>query len=321
MSNNNNIEDFEDVINGIQQIDVPIPEDLDAFVADVLKDMPTKKRYYARRFLNVAASFVAVVMALSILISSNESFAAIAKDVPVLNYLVELLTTDVGSESAMLNGYPIKNTMTFTDGDYTLIIENMMIDEERITFNANIEGPYFEEDVRQNTAFNDAPVGEPLIEESGEPQYSYSIRLADSEGTFSSTTYDDANGQKISISFAFEDEHDGYIESIIHDSGVLTFNCEIYRGIGREAETIYTFKTFSVPISEQDVLKTKYVELDQAIKLEQGDIHFTEFVVSPSKMQLIGTETPKAGYEAVGLTEKCRIKRNFVKYKKTALCL
>ncbi|MDN5292199.1 MAG: hypothetical protein PWQ06_2438, partial [Anaerophaga sp.] len=52
-----------------------------------------------------------------------------------------------------------------------------------------------------------------------------------------------------------------------------------------------------------------------------GDIHFTEFVVSPSKMQLIGTETPKAGYEAVGLTEKCRIKRNFVKYKKTALCL
>lgn len=301
-SSDHEIDAYTSMISDIKSMTIPMPDNLDSFVEETLSALPKRKVLWRSGVINVSASFAAVILILSMLITASESFASFAKEVPGLSYLVNLLTTDVGSEGALLNGYPIKETMVFKDGEYELTIEHMMIDEERLTFNAYMRGPEF--DLNSQTEFGQSrSIG--VTDESDEEEdfemsaYDYEIRLLDGQGVSSSTYDDEGYGRKISMSF--NQENEDFMIHLIETDMPLVFTCNIYERTGDERHDIYEFKAFSIPVFEEDILKTRHIEAREVITLDQGILNFDTLEISPSNMKLIGSETPNDGIQAIGL--------------------
>lgn len=288
----------------VSHLEIEMPDNLDDYVDGLLDGLPSPKKKWPKRMMTGAASFVGLLFLISVMIVSNDSFAQIAKEVPVLNYLVDLLTTDLGSENALINGYPVKDPIIIHDGDYTLTIDHMMIDEERITFSALLVGPHFESPEEalkddQDTiaeAINDAALGNDHFNETTD--YAYFVRLLD--GGASTTTLSGSTSGEVDVTIEFPNDST-YIRDIIDAGEDLDFACSIYKQKYNDSSEIYTFQTFDVPLSEEEVLLTQSLALDETIELDQGTIHFDSLRISPTKMQLIGKENPSEGYKAIGL--------------------
>ncbi len=294
---------YEALLREIETLDTTIPEELSGTVETILEQLGPKKKRLAKPFLKTVAGVGLLIVLLSGLIYSNNSFASFAKEVPLLNYLVEFMTTDAGTENAMFHDYPILDPIVVTDGPYTLTLSNMLIDEERMTFTSTLEGPYFTE----GQAYEDMK-GEGMdetIEESqwhkpnGAPIYSYMISVENEVVDAELNSYESYNQNKVNIKF--NRLNPDPIQSILEQEGGLTFKCTVYEEKGDVEEVIHSFNTFMVPISEADILPNRYVNINQSIDWKEGNLQLDELVVSPSKMVLNGHLTSKEGILSVGL--------------------
>lgn len=295
MSNNH-----EKILSQIELLDIPSPHGLDDYVNDVLSQLPRRKVSPLKVVINLAAIFMVSLLICSGLIYSNESFAEAVKNVPGLSYLVDFLVTDIGAESAILNDYPVKDVMLFKNGDYTLEISNMIIDEERITFSTKLLGPGFDHGDDITSANKEELIAAGIIDAAHFPLNSYEINLKGRLALTYSSSFAGLRSQHISINLSGTEN---YISDLINENKDLEFVCDVQLYKDDTYETIHSFDDIRVPVKEEDVLKSKHFVIDHQIDLEQGTIYFEELIVSPSKMQLIGREIPNEGYERIGFEE------------------
>jgi hypothetical protein len=260
---------------------INVPESLDSMVDDLLNRLPVKKRWIARKIIAPLASFVGLIFVLSILIWSSATFANMAKEIPGLDLIVKLIRQDDGVNHAKDKGYPVLGPFVYHDGDYELILSNIMIDEKRINFISVLSGPHF--DGKMGKASEPVRFHISDLDQVYRDEYVVSL-LADGPGL--AIHQNNFVGDAHSTSILLSEPYEGYIRKLLDAGKPLPLKVEIQMKTADKLESIYTMKNIEVPFSRKDALLTREYALDDSLVTPHGVIRFKTLEISPTAMEL-----------------------------------
>ena len=148
---------YDELQKTIQQQSIIIPSDLDEFIQTTVKGLPFMKRRLVYMSKRIMSYMVLLLVTITLLINFNEDIAAIAAEIPGLRLIEEVnkdiaaiiahlpgikpsddSVGDLGAENALDNGYSEVQELVIVQGDYTLVLNHIIIDEERISFHSRL---------------------------------------------------------------------------------------------------------------------------------------------------------------------------------------
>jgi hypothetical protein len=258
---------------------ITIPESLDSIVDDLLDRLPVKKRWFLRRGIEALASFAGLIFILSILIYSNDTFADMAMDIPGLKLIAEWIHQDEGVNHAKDNGYPVLGPFVYQDGEYMLVLDNILIDEKRINFTNVLSGPSFDEKSEKDSEPVHFSVRNQMV------YYEYVVSLSES-GNGIAISGKNFEGNAHSTSILLSGPYGGYIRALLDAGEPLPLKVDIHRQTADRLETIYTMENIEVPLDREDVLLSREYELDESLVTPHGVIRFETLEITPTVMEL-----------------------------------
>lgn len=123
IDNNENLENF---FANLERKDIQVPDDLEELVIKRINSVKNKK-YYWRPFV------AACIFLCSVIIGFNT--------IPTFSsFIINQFKGDVGTEKAALNGYKPAQIVSTTKNGYTLTIDTLTLDEERMVMVGKISG-------------------------------------------------------------------------------------------------------------------------------------------------------------------------------------
>lgn len=308
-----NEEMFQAIIDDIESMAVPVPEDLDEAVAQTVTGIHRSPYHIGSMMLRVASMMAAFLLGMSILIYTNEAVASFALNVPGLKIIAEMIHGDSGITNAYEHGYPMIEMVTAEKEGYQLILTNIMIDEERVVFNAMMSGPGFED---KDTLYKDEHVnGERSVDDSADGVEvmddtsfcEFHISLPDAQSAVSARYIDiEGNGQarKFTVHLSGPESED-YIQRLIEESQPLRLVATVYV-TSHESNTndkLAVFDPIEIPVTSDNVLMSREVEIGQTVATDFGSFEVRSLTVSPTKMSLITSMIPGEDIDRMGLKE------------------
>ncbi len=284
------------LIEEIKKIDIPIPESLDESIQETIDRLPVKKSFILKEISRAVAGMIIVIGLLSFFIYSNESFADMVKEVPGLKVLAEMIRGDDGIKNAAKNGYPILDEVVVLQDGYKLILNDILVDEERVS----LQGRLFmvDEDM--------------IMKELVASDFSlHLVAPSVSSSSYVSEQY---------TTFEFGDEANTYIRDLLDEGENLTLSCRISANprfidgssdeftteisindeeIGDDLEFDFLessrdenrdyvkIENITIPISRETVLLNKEIPIHQTMEFQGGIMEFKQLILSPSQMNLL----------------------------------
>ena len=283
-------------VKSLEKKDIAIPTALDERISKKIDSLGRPKHY--GRNMMVACIAVLVLFAGSVRLSPE--FAAYAATVPGLRVAVEWLRGDAGIQQAREHGYSHITPITIEEEGYTLRLEEIFIDEDRIRLSAILligEETDALETPKQRTQEQPIRVGSPESLKSDDKPLHFSIKFTDFEpgGTHTSSDGSDTKNRfSRQVERAFEGgEVAAFLES---NPQMLNIEAKIHRG----KDLVHAFENIKLPI-EASIFKLSHkFEQSQEISSKYGKIYIKEFIISPTRMRLdVGFEMQE-GYFFTG---------------------
>ncbi|MCT4542652.1 MAG: hypothetical protein N4A63_03810 [Vallitalea sp.] len=288
MLNNEELE-YKELIKSIEELEVRIPNDLHEKVEESIQSLNHTKNKFMYTIGKVVAVFVISFLCILTLIYNNENFATFASSIPGLNIITEWIYQDKGLKNAHDNNYPYIEDLVYEKDGYKLILSNIMIDEERISFNALINGE----------CFNKSDILETKTKETDyveKNKFEFSFRLV--EGQFLSSESLGLRGNNEASNVIIDFCEDNYIYNLIKNKKNLQLECYI---LNDKRKKILVMDDIKIPVNKDNVLFTKKYFMNETLDYNKGKIDINEFVISPTKMKLITSSIPKQGIDAIEL--------------------
>lgn len=285
--------------NQLKTYNIEIPKDLKNKVKcqlDALNsDVPTWKKMIKTLSLSAAM----VLITLTLMIAFVKPIAVMASEIPGLKQLVELFHNDLGIEHAKDQNYPAETYVLHQDG-YTIILADVMIDEDRIDFKGSVNHQDWEDPNQYDVTWQ-------LIGGRANGLISTGIQFGDNASAHISGTFYDAYEQSNN-----PDSEVTTLQDLLDSNQSLS--CEIaiydktkYQELENEKNMvdnppIHTM-LIDIPIEADNILLSTHVPLNQTISLDEGDIIIEELIISPTRMKMITSSIPKPGFDSVMLDE------------------
>ncbi len=311
MKNQDNIDSkYNYIIENISSADIKIPEDYDEKVNHTLNKL--KQKPMAIKILSKAvAGFVLVLVATILLMFISKDFAVIASNFPGFNIIADWIYEDSGIQHAHDEGYPTIEQLTFEQDGYRIALSNIIIDEDRISFNSLVIGEGFEhkegtEDVVVQVDSDE----ERAYEELNKNNYGYQFSIEECQHSISYYPIDSEFGEakNIDIFFAnrnYDELELDYIKSLINTTSPLNFDCIIQKG-----DKVIATINISIPVNENNVLLSKRYNINDMIYTPQGEIELKEVKISPTRMTLKTISKPFSDITSIQLDE-CYLKDGY----------
>ncbi len=121
--------------------EIAVPPILEAKIRERGKRLKRKVPFYVKTGA-VAAVFLAALFTAALLVPQ---IAVYASDIPGIGTVLDWLRGDSGIEYARKHGYSAINGVTLKRDDYTLIVDSIFFDEDRLSLKAAMEGPLVKE--------------------------------------------------------------------------------------------------------------------------------------------------------------------------------
>lgn len=263
---NKMLEDFE-----LEKIE--IPESLDPMLNEKLDSIKPKRNRYLLKGL-VACALVIIISYVSI-----PSFRTFATEV------IKLLLLDSGVQNAADNGYIEIPGQTLTVGDFKIEVDNIYIDELRLTFDTRLTNP--------KVSFN------------YDAQEYYRVECEQLEGLSVGGTYDNSEDKKSSKA-SIVISGDGIDQLLKNKEDKIDIELQIvkeYKEPGNDKESVNIedmmlldgseiksevvgSTKFTINIPKEIYKNKKTYEINQMIKNEEVEVNIKKLQVSPTMMYL-----------------------------------
>ncbi len=281
---------LDDFMKSISKESIPVPEELEDRIIRRISHLKPK-RHYGR---NIAAAIIVISMLFVAGVKFNPVFASYAASIPGLKNAVEWLTGDKGIKNARSKGYKGMQDMTIVEGDYTLILQNIIMDEDRIyltaaatggEITAMLEKKAYAEAVRANTGEDSKPDLEALY---------LRVKFIDFENSGASIEGGSQETFAVKVEKVFES---GEMQSFLSKSpDSLNLVVSIMRG----QESMYSFAPISIPINESSFMTSKVYESNEQRSFEHTSVTVDQLTVSPTRMRLDIHFDMEDGYSFTG---------------------
>ena len=130
----------KDLIN-FPSKEVPIPDTLDEKIDDLIRALPSKPQLPIANWAKSSVAGIAIFISVfCFLVITFPGFAAFASEVPGLNGVVALLTGDTGIQNALEKGYTKLQPISVDKDGYTLTLDNIVLDGNRLYFDSILSG-------------------------------------------------------------------------------------------------------------------------------------------------------------------------------------
>jgi hypothetical protein len=278
MKDNMNNEEarLDEFMDNISKASVPVPEDLEDRIVQRINRLKPKK-HYSR---NIAAAIIAIFMLFVAGVKFNPVFASYAASIPGLKTAVEWLTGDKGIANARNKGYKGMQDITIVEDDYTLLLQNIIMDEDRIYLSAAATGGEITDML--NKRANTEPVEANIAEDSKPDLETLHLRVkfVDFEDSGASSEYGSQETFAAKVEKTFKS---GELQSFLSKSpDSLKLEVSIYKG----KESVHDFKPISIPLDESSFMASKVYTPNEKRSYEHTGIILNELTVSPTRMRL-----------------------------------
>ncbi|MEG0843169.1 MAG: hypothetical protein RRZ84_04575 [Romboutsia sp.] len=265
----------EDEINKIMKNfnieGIKVPGALDKKLNEKLESIKPKKKYRGIKGLIVC------------ILISIVSYATIPSVRTFANEVLTLLLGDMGTQNASDNGYSVIPSQTLTVGDFKIKIDNIYLDELRLTFDAYLSNPKVNLSVDSN-------------------EY-YSLSCTAPENMSGGTSYFNG-GNKNEAKFNMLFMGKGISNIFENEKETIELNLEINKVkneyeeqileenedamIDSREEQIDTVEKINLVIDvPKEIYKNKKIyEINEKIESKEGSIEIKKIVVSPTMMYL-----------------------------------
>lgn len=278
MKENMNSEEtkLDKFMENMSKTSVPVPEELESHIYQRISELKPKKPY-GRIF---AAALIAACMFIAAGIKFNPVFASYAASIPGLKAAVEWLTGDKGIANARDNGYKGMEDITIVEGDYTLLLQNLIMDEDRIYLSAAATGGEITDMLNCNR--NPQPV-EANTSDASTPAFDtlhFRVRFTDFKdpGSFIEGGSSEAFAVKVEKIFK-----SGELQGFLNKS---PDSLKLEVSINRGKETVHSFKPISIPLDKSSFMASRIYSLNEKRSYEHTAITLKQLTISPTRMRL-----------------------------------
>lgn len=239
--------EIEKLLENFEGQEIKIPDELDEKLNIKLKQLKPKK------YKKWISASIASILVVGVSYGTIPSFRAFGDTV------FKYLFGDVGIENAVNFGYTGSNNETIKIGNYDISIENIYIDDLRISFDAIIENDVKDMDASRSLYIENLKSDEIVI----------------NNGVF----YKEDNKLKANVLIV----GDGVAE-IIKNKKELDVQLKLVKHSGSKDEILGTSKmTINIP---KEIKTSKYIEINKKIKDKDTIFNIERLQVSPTMMYL-----------------------------------
>ncbi|MBU5336336.1 DUF5643 domain-containing protein [Intestinibacter bartlettii] len=253
-------EEIEKLLSEYENEDIKIPDELDERLNAKLKELKPKK------YKKWAITSVASILIIGVSYAFVPSFRTFA------DTMFKYIFGDIGIENAVNNGYKSSDSQHINIGGYDITIQNIYIDEQRISFEAIME----------------TKIGDMVADDTDEGNY-YELYVDSIEASMSGGIfYKDEDGIiKTTVNVVGSD-----VENILEGKGTLELKLKLIKepttynqeDENWERETLGTTKV-KLDIPKQ-LNKTKNIEINKQINDGDLNLNIDKLKVSPTMMYL-----------------------------------
>jgi len=278
MKDNMNIEEvkLDEFMENMNKTSIPVPKELENRIVQRINGLKPR-RHYSR---NIAAAIIVIFMLFAAGVKFNPVFASYAASIPGLKTAVEWLTGDKGIANARNKGYKGMQDITIVEDDYTLLLQNIIMDEDRIYLSAAATGGEITN--MRNKRASTEPV-EANIEDHPKPDLEalhLRVKFVDFEDPGASSEYGSQGTFAAKVEKTFKS---GELQNFLSKSpDSLTLEVSIYKG----KESVHDFKPISIPIDESSFMASKVYTPNEKRSYDHTGIILKELTVSPTRMRL-----------------------------------
>ncbi|MGL4910800.1 MAG: hypothetical protein ACRC3Y_00075 [Romboutsia sp.] len=263
--------DIDKMLESFEGEEIKLPNALDIKLDEKLKEIEPRKNRY------VLKGMIACILVMVVSFTTIPSFRSFASDI------LKLLFSDVGVQNAVDNGYIEIEGISEKVGDFTLDIDNIFIDELRLTFDVVMTN--LKVDLHGNSD------GQYMLECKADDNFSVTGVYTDGEEKNSKkSNFTIINsrhgrlfeGQKESIEVEIAIIKEQYIEAEEESAvgeGMLVGKGEF------KTEIIGTTK-LSINIPKEIYSRAKTYDINKDIKEDDLEINIESLTVSPTMMYL-----------------------------------
>lgn len=281
-SNQYNEKELDDFMNDMTKRDIEVPEELHNQIVKRI-DTLSKKRQIGRILLATGFSLILIFVAT---IRFNSDFASYASKIDFLKPIVELIRgVDRGIQNAYDHGYPMIPSVTHEEDGFIITIDKIFIDQERCRLSVTIEGEKI-----KNILEDNKNVGIYLNGWSHGRSYMNELSSTD-DGIL-----------KVDFEYIFwnPDDFNWWLRDIDKENMNIKLGVAINKRtddyVRQKGELIHEFDIIRIPVDESHIRESKVFAQKKSIEFDHADLHITEFVVSPTRMEVQVTIQEKKGY-------------------------
>ncbi len=292
MKDNMNSENakLDEFMENMSKAVIPVPEELESRIIQRISRLKPK-HHYGR---NIAAATIAIFILFAAGVKFNPVFASYAASIPGLKAAVVWLTGDKGIANARNNGYRVMQDMTIVEGDYTLLLQNIIMDEDRIYLSAAATGGAITDMLNadrnpQSTERNTAQDSKPNFD-----TLHLGVKFVDFENPGSFIEGGNSEAFAVKVEKIFKS---GELQSFLSKSpDSLKLEVSIHKG----KETVYSFKPILIPIDKSSFTASKVYPFDKRRAFHHTLITLNQLTISPTRMRLDLHFDMEEGYTFTG---------------------
>jgi len=285
---------FEELDNFIEKVskkDIEIPEGFDKRIDNKIEELKPKKKY-KRNILVSGLCFFIVFLGL-IRFSDVGIYAA---EISILEPIVELIRGDKGIENAVEHGYKEIPKITIKEDGYIITLDDIYMDEDRISFTSIIEGPAVDVlEKKYNNYIDTLEVNDDFIDSEESSRNKKDSIESKHHKEFISERFEFTDFEGYSMSYTpISDKFLGSeVENIFREIGKVEeflktnpkhLNLDIKILVGKEV--IKEFNNIKIPIEKENIKLSKKYNLNQNYEFDEGTININELNISPTRMRL-----------------------------------
>ncbi|MCT4598462.1 MAG: hypothetical protein N4A50_11365 [Vallitalea sp.] len=251
----------EDFKMEISNINIQVPEEFNNRVENRINTLKTRNRIKKL----IIASITFIILIISSLKLSPE-VASYALEIPGLDMLVKFLNKDIGINNAVENGYKKLGPFEKIENYYKFIVDNMVIDEDRIAFDLII---YYK--------------NQQAIKMMADGNY-VQVRFNNIEIISS------ANPYKENVMHFEACIGNNKLKELIESDGFLSFDiilCKENNYIDNKVNrNKIVARDFNIKLNKEDIKFSKIYKCNKSIETPYGVINIKQFTVYPTRMSI-----------------------------------
>lgn len=267
---------LDEFIDNMSKTSIPVPKELESHILQRINRLKPRRRYGR----NIAAAIIVISMLFVAGVKFNPVFASYAASIPGLKAAVEWLTGDKGIANARSKGYKGMPDITIVEGDYTLLLQNIIMDEDRIYLSAAAAGGEITNML--NKGKNLRPVESDTSQDS-RPDFdtlNLRVKFVDFKDSGSFVEYNSPDTFAVKVEKPFSS---GELQSFLSKSpDSLKLEVSIYKG----KEAVHSFKPISIPIDKSSFMASKLYSPNEKRSYDHTSITLKQLTVSPTRMRL-----------------------------------